>query len=74
MDKFTLEEVRLIRVYELPDRAALISDLKMSLPHVAEREVNILMRTVINKLETTSDEEYAEMGFDSEQIFEYREV
>lgn len=63
MDKFTVEEINLMCVYETADRTELISEIKSSLPDVSDPELIELMETVIDKLEHTTDGEYATLSF-----------
>lgn len=63
MNRFTVEEINLMCVFDTGDRKTLIAELRDCLPGVDEPEVADIVRTVIGKLENTTDEEYDEIGF-----------
>ena len=62
MDRFTVEEINLMCIYETRDRETLLSEIRDSLPHVEEPELLEIMHTVISKLETMTDGEFADIG------------
>lgn len=61
MDKFTLEEINLMCVFEGQDRRGMIADIKNVIPHIQDRDMVELAEQVIGKLEAMSDEEFAEV-------------
>ena len=61
MDKFTVEEVNLMCVFEGQDRKGMIADIKNVIPHIQDSEMVELAGQVLGKLETMSDEEFAEI-------------
>ena len=65
MDKFTVEEVNLMCVFEGQDRKGMIADIKNVIPHIQDSEMVELAGQVLGKLETMSDEECAEMGVEA---------
>jgi hypothetical protein len=63
MDKFTVEEINLMCIYDTSGRAALLSDLKTGLADVYEPEMREIFGSAIEKLNTVTDAEFAEIGF-----------
>ncbi|MCL2775702.1 MAG: transposon-transfer assisting family protein [Oscillospiraceae bacterium] len=61
--KFSAEEINLMCIYDTTNRVKLISEIKTSLTDVSDPELIEIMETVIDKLEHTTDEEYADMSF-----------
>ena len=65
MDKITVEEVNLMCVFEGQDRRGMIADIKNVIPHIQDSEMVELAGQVLGKLETMSDEEFAEIGLEA---------
>ncbi len=65
MDKFTVEEVNLMCVFEGQDRKGMIADIKNVIPHIQDSEMLELAGQVLGKLETMSDEEFAEIELEA---------
>ncbi len=65
MDKFTVEEVNLMCVFEGQDRKGMIADIKNVIPHIQDSEMVELAGQVLGKLETMSDEEFAEIELEA---------
>lgn len=65
MDKFTVEEVNLMCVFEGQDRRGMIADIKNVIPHIQDSEMVEIAGQVLGKLETMSDEEFAEIGLEA---------
>ena len=65
MDKFTVEEVNLMCVVEGQDRRGMIADIKNVIPHIQDSEMVELAGQVLGKLETMSDEEFAEIELEA---------
>ncbi|HDF2648208.1 transposon-transfer assisting family protein [Enterocloster bolteae] len=65
MDKFTVEEVNLMCVFEGQDRRGMIADIKNVIPHIQDSEMVELAGQVLGKLETMSDEEFAEIELEA---------
>ena len=65
MDKFTVEEVNLMCVFEGQDRTSMIADIKNVIPHIQDSEMVELAGQVLGKLETMSDEEFAEIELEA---------
>ena len=67
MDKFTVEEVNLMCVFEGQDRRGMIADIKNVIPHIQDSEMVELAGQVLGKLETMSDEEFAEIELEASE-------
>ena len=65
MDKFTVEEVNLMCVFEGQDRRGMIADIKNVIPHIQDSEMLELAGQVLGKLENMSDEEFAEIELEA---------
>ena len=65
MDKFTVEEVNLMCVFEGQDRTGMIADIRNVIPHLQDSDMEELARQVIGKLEAMSDEEFAEVALEA---------
>ena len=65
MDKFTVEEVNLMCVFEGQDRTGMIADIKNVIPHLQDSDMEELARQVIGKLKAMSDEEFAEVALEA---------
>lgn len=61
MDKFTVEEINLMCVFEGQDRKGMIANIKNIIPHIQDNDMVELAEQVLGKLETMSDEEFAEV-------------
>lgn len=73
MDRFTVEEINLMCIFNTANRGALLSGLRDCLPDIDEPEIAELVRTVIGKLEDMTDEDFAEIGFYPADDFEEQE-
>ncbi len=60
MSKFTVEEVNLMCVFNIADRAELIRNISQVLPHLEGDEMGELAGQVLRKLERITDGEFAE--------------
>lgn len=65
MDKFTVEEINLMCVFEEQDRKSMIADIKNVIPHIQDSDMVELVRQVLGKLEAMSDEEFAEVAMEA---------
>ena len=65
MDKFTVEEIDLMCVFEGQDRKGMIADIKNVIPHIQDSEMLELAGQVLGKLENMSDEEFAEIELEA---------
>lgn len=65
MDKFTVEEVDLMCVFEGQDRMCMIADIKNVIPHIQDSDMVELAGQVLDKLEAMSDEEFAQVALEA---------
>ena len=65
MDKFTVEEVNLMCVFEGQDRKSMIADIKNVIPYIQDSDMVELARQVLGKLEAMSDEEFAGVALEA---------
>jgi len=63
MDKFSVEEINLMCIYDTSSRESLLSDLRASLADVYDPEMREVFESTIAKLEVLSDGEFSEIGF-----------
>lgn len=61
MDKFTVEEINLMCVFEGQDRMGMVADIKNVIPHIQDSDMVELAEQVLEKLEAMSDEEFAQV-------------
>ena len=65
MDKFTVEEINLMCVFEGQDRTGMIADIKKVIPHLQDSDMEDLAKQVLGKLEAMGDEEFAEVALEA---------
>ena len=65
MDKFTVEEINLMCVFEGQDRTGMIAEIKNVIPHIQDSDMVELSEQVTGKLEAMSDEEFAQVALDA---------
>ncbi|NBJ83868.1 hypothetical protein D5274_19010 [bacterium 1XD42-94] len=65
MDKFTVEEINLMCVFEGQDRTGMIAEIKNVIPHIQDSDMVELAEQVTGKLEAMSDEEFAQVALDA---------
>ena len=65
MDKFTVEEINLMCVFEGQDRSGMIADRKNVISHIQDSDMVELSKQVLEKLEAMSDEDYAEVALNT---------
>lgn len=61
MDKFTVEEINFMCVFEGQDKTGMIDDIKNIIPHIQDSDMVELAEQVLGKLEAMSDAEFAEV-------------
>ena len=62
-NKFTVEEVNLICIFESRSRTKIISGIKEAIKHLDDDEMVELSNRVVDKLDDMTDKEFAEMEF-----------
>lgn len=61
MDKFTVEEINFMCVFENESRVEMIQNIKGIMPHILDSDMEELGQKVLDKLEKMSDQEFAEI-------------
>ena len=64
MEKFTVEEINLMCVFDRSGRTELIEDIGRVLPHLEDKDMEELANQVIDKLQNMTDEEFAEVALE----------
>ena len=64
MDKFTVEEINLMCVFEGQDRMGMVADIKNVIPHIQDSDMVELAGQVLGKLEAMSNEEFAQVALE----------
>ena len=62
-NKFTVEEINLICIFESRSRTKIISDIKEAIKLLDDEEMVELSNRVVDKLDDMTDKEFAEMEF-----------
>ncbi len=65
MDKFTVEEINLMCVFEGQDRMGMVADIKNVIPRIQASDMVELAEQVLEKLEAMSDEEFAQVTLEA---------
>ena len=63
MIKFTDDEINLICIYDVKSKAKLIGELQGALPYVTDNELKLIIEQVLSKLNSITDEEFAQIDF-----------
>ena len=61
MEKFTVEEINLMCVFDRRNRTELIEEIDSVLLHLDDKDMEELAKQVIDKLQNMMDEEFAEV-------------
>ena len=61
MEKFTVEEINLMCVFDRRNRTELIEEIDSVLLHLDDTDMEELAKQVIDKLQNMTDEEFAEV-------------
>jgi hypothetical protein len=61
MERFTVEEINLLCIYNTDTRAGLLADLRQALPDIFDPELREIVETAAAKLDSLSDAEYIEI-------------
>lgn len=63
MNRFTVEEINLISIFESKSRTKVIHDVSETMKYQDDEEIRELSSRVLKKLNNMSDEEFADMEF-----------
>ena len=77
-DKFSVEEINLMCIFDTSDRTALLTDLWERIDEVYNPDMREIFESAIDKLERISDDDFAGIGFymadEDDEDFEETEV
>ena len=62
MSKFTVEEINFMCVFETQDRTQILEDIRQVMPHIKNSDMEKLAEQVLGKLQSMTDEEFAEVS------------
>ena len=65
MNKFTVEEINFMCVFETQDRMKMIGDIRRVMPHIKDSEMEDLAGQVLRKLDGMTDKEFAENSLEA---------
>lgn len=61
MNKFTVEEINFMCVFEAQNRRKMMEEIRRVMPHIKDSDMEELSRQVLRKLEGMTDKEFAEL-------------
>ena len=61
MNKFTVEEINFMCVFETQDRTDMIGQIRQVMPHIKDSDMEELGEQVLGKLQNMTDEKFAEI-------------
>lgn len=59
MNKFTVEEINFMCVFEAQNRTEMMKEIRRIMPHIKDSDMEELAEQVLGKLQNMSDEEFA---------------
>ena len=59
MNKFTVEEINFMCVFETHNRMKMMEEIRRVMPHIKDSDMEELAEQVLGKLQNMSDEEFA---------------
>ena len=65
MSKFTVEEINFMCVFETQDMQYMIGHIRQVMPHIKYSDMEKLGEQVLGKLQSMTDEEFAEVVLES---------
>ena len=65
MSKFTVEEINFMCVFETQDRKDMIGQIRQVMQHIEDSDMEELGEQVLGKLQSMTDEEFAEVVLES---------
>ena len=63
MERFTVEEINLLCIYNTDTRESLLNDLRAALPDIYDPELVKIVKNSIRKLEGMTDATYIELRY-----------
>ena len=65
MNKFTVEEINFMCVFETQDRTDMIGQIRQVMPHIKDSDMEDLSGQVLRKLDGMTDKEFAENSLEA---------
>lgn len=61
MNKFTVEEINFMCVFEAQNRTEMMKEIRRIMPHIKDSDMEDIAGQVLEKLEGMNDKEFAEL-------------
>ena len=74
MNKFTVEEINFMCVFETQDRTDMIGQIRQVMPHIKDSDMEELGEQVLGKLQSITDEEFAEISLEAAEDMQERQA
>ena len=65
MNKFTVEEINFMCVFEAQNRMEMMKEIRRIMPHIKDSDMEELGEQVLGKLQNMTDEEFAEISLEA---------
>ena len=65
MNKFTVEEINFICVFEARNRRKVMEEIRRIMPHIKDSDMEDLAWQVLRKLDSMTDKEFAEISLET---------
>ena len=65
MNKFTVEEINFMCVFETQDRMQMLENIRQVMLHIKDSDMEDLSRQVLRKLDGMTDKEFAENSLEA---------
>lgn len=65
MNKFTVEEINFMCVFETQNRTEMMKEIRRVMPHIRDSDMEELSRQVLRKLESMTDKEFAKNSLEA---------
>ena len=65
MSKFTVEEINFMCVFETQNRMKMMEENRRVMPHIKDSDMEELGEQVLGKLQSITDEEFAEISLEA---------
>jgi len=65
MNKFTVEEINFICVFEARNRMKVMEEIRRIMPHIKDSDMEDLAWQVLRKLDSMTDKEFAEISLET---------
>ena len=65
MNKFTVEEINFMCVFETQDKTQMLENIRQVMPHIKDSDMEELGEQVLRKLDGMTDKEFAENSLEA---------